>query len=446
MQKGNIKLAAIAAVVIVVVLLASWQLFPGEKEPSEVFADAMIDGDYGDCYEMLSEEAREVYEPLGYPAFEAQMDSLKESMEAVVGPCTGKGDTRAVSDCVTETVLLCQYGGMRVSVVTDAEGMVMSFFLFNHDLPSKDQVPESIVEEEVSFGPDGLSELPGRISYAEGSDHSRIAVLVQGSGPHGMNMAMGDNQIFQQIAWGLNEQGIDVLRYDKRTYADPYTSMALGNALTIDYETVDDAVAAAHFLDGRGYEGIYVIGHSLGAMMAPAILEESDGLYDGMVSLAGSPRPLAEISYDQNMMYIDQLPDGPNKDALVAFVNDQLALYRTIGTMSQEELLGTTIFGMSAFYLRSIDMKDTVAAAEGLDVPMLFLQGTSDWQVSAEKDFGAWSEILDGRENVEMVLMAGLNHIFAIPGEHAGTVMEYYQPQTVNPSVIDAIADFINTH
>ena len=192
---------------------------------------------------------------------------------------------------------------------------------------------------------------------------------------------MGENRIFQQIAWGLAQQGVDVLRYDDRTYAYPWDSVALGNTLDIGYETVDDAVSAAALLKGMGYEKVVVIGHSLGGMMAPAIVQESDGLYDGMVSMAGSPRSLAEISYDQNMLFIDTIPDGELKEQNIQYVEQQLALAGTLDSMTEEQLLTTTVFGMSAYYLKSIEDYDIPDIALNLDVPMLFLQGMSDWQV-----------------------------------------------------------------
>ena len=445
MQKGNLKLIAVAAVVVIVVLLASWQLYGDQsRQVSERFAEGMMEGDYSECYDMMSDEAKEIYDTLGgEEAFAAEMSLIVAGLEMQYGPYTGIGESRMLAENAPGTAILFQYSGAMLCTFMDAEGAVTLYCFYSYDLPSDDPVPEGIVEEDVQVGPDGMTPLPGKLSYAEGSDHSSVVVLVAGSGPHGMNCAMGENQIFQQIAWGLNEKGVDVLRYDKRTYADPIASSELGSYLDIGYETVDDAVAAAQLLDSMGYESIYVVGHSLGAMMAPAIVAQSDGLYDGMVSLAGSPRDLVQVQYDQNMAVIGAMPDGPEKDAALLLVQGEMAKYNAIGQMSQEDLLGTTIFGISAYYQKSIMDMDTVGSALALDVPMLFLQGTSDWQVSVENDYSAWLDILSGKENVEGELYVGLNHIFAIPGEGQGTTMEYYAPQTVNPSVIDDIATFV---
>lgn len=449
MQKGNLKLIAVTAIVLIVVLLASWQLYGDESDRMslpvpERFAASMADGDYSDCYDLMSDEMKAIYEPLGgEEAFADQVTSIIAEFELQYGPMSGIGEPEDVPGGFVGTPFHLQYSAVMICVHTDADGLVDGYYFVNHDLPSDDPVPEGIVEEDVSFGAEGMSKLPGKLSYAEGSDHSVVAVLVSGSGPHGMNSAIGHNQIFQQLAWGLNEKGVDVLRYDKRTYADPITSAALGAALDINYEYIYDAVAAAQLLNSMGYDSIYVVGHSLGAMVAPAVVSESGGLYDGMVSLAGSPRSLAEIQYDQNMAVIETMPDGPEKDAMMAYIDAEMEKFRSTGSMTTEELLTTQIFGSSAYYYKSMEDLDIPGTALSLEVPMLFIQGTSDWQVSPERDYGAWMEILSGKENVQSELMVGLNHIMCIPGEYQGTVMEYYQPQTVNQSVIDRVADFI---
>ena len=446
MQKSNIKLTAVTAVVVAVILLFSWQYTGADEEGiSSDFADAVAGGDCGPAYDAMSPALRAQFEALGgLPYFESYLQSIEASNEATYGPLVSVGDTYSPdADGISCTYMEYAYSGMLLWTHESVDGVDM-FYLTPRDLPSDDPVPEGIVETPVEVGPDGMTKLDGLLVSSEGSDHSVAVVLVSGSGPNGMNCAMGHNQIFQQLAWGLAALGVDVLRYDDRTYAEPWAALSLGNAVDIDYETVDDAISAAGLLKSMGYDRVYVVGHSLGAMMAPAIVQESDGLYDGLVSLAGSPRSLAEISYDQNMMVIDQMPDGPEKDLLVQTLDAQLAVAGMLDSMTEEQLLSTTVFGMSAYYLKSIDDHDVASAALDLDVPMLFLQGMSDWQVSYEDDYRLWLEILDGRENVQDQAYLGLNHLFCIPGAYDGTSTDYFVSEmTFNKSVIDDIAGFV---
>ena len=66
-----------------------------------------------------------------------------------------------------------------------------------------------------------------------------------------------------------------MLRYDKRTYAyqtlDPQKT-------TVEEEVIDDGVAAVKLLRARhevAHDRIFVIGHSLGAIMAPEIARKA---------------------------------------------------------------------------------------------------------------------------------------------------------------------------
>ena len=247
MQKGNVKLAAVAAAVIVIVLLFSWQYTASEDDgPSSDFADALAGGDCSAAYDSLAPELRAEFDALGgLEYFEEYILNLNASEEANYGTLVSIGDSyRPDADGVSCTYMEYAYSGALLWTVESDEGVV-GFYITPRDLPSDQPLPDGIVEEAVQVGPDGMSKLDGLIASSEDSDHSVAVVLVSGSGPNGMNCGTGHSWIFQQLAWGLAEQGVDVLRYDDRTYSEPWTSLALGGSLDIDYETVDDAVAAA---------------------------------------------------------------------------------------------------------------------------------------------------------------------------------------------------------
>ena len=63
--------------------------------------------------------------------------------------------------------------------------------------------------------------------------------------------------------------------------------------------------------------------------------------------------------------------------------------------------------------------------AKGLNMPMLFLQGSEDIQVYADKDFVLWQEALGGRSDCYFGLYDGLGHFFTdASGSFAGEVMD----------------------
>ena len=117
-------------------------------------------------------------------------------------------------------------------------------------------------------------------------------VLVQGSGPQDQDETIGPNKPFADLAYGLASQNIAVLRYVKRT--KQYGADSKSDApFTVKDEVTDDAIAAVALLTKMpeiNKKQIYVLGHSLGGMLAPRIAAE-DPQVAGIIIMAGTARP-----------------------------------------------------------------------------------------------------------------------------------------------------------
>lgn len=126
-------------------------------------------------------------------------------------------------------------------------------------------------------------------------------ILVHGSGPHDRDETIGPNKPFRDLAWGLAERGIAVVRYEKRTKAYGAACVPAGRELDYDTEAVDDAVAIVEqvrALPELAPDSVYVLGHSLGGTLAPRIAGRSKGLA-GIIILAGLARPLEDALEEQ---------------------------------------------------------------------------------------------------------------------------------------------------
>ena len=93
-------------------------------------------------------------------------------------------------------------------------------------------------------------------------------------------------------------------------------------------------------------------------------------------------------------------------------------------------------------YWASLNAMDTAEAARELTIPMLFLQGTADFQVKMETDFAAWQQVLEGHSNAQFQSYEGLNHLF-MPTNGKMDASEYETPGQVDSRVIGDIAAFI---
>jgi dipeptidyl aminopeptidase/acylaminoacyl peptidase len=245
-------------------------------------------------------------------------------------------------------------------------------------------------------------------------------VLVHGSGPNDRDETLGPNKPFRDLAWGLADRGIAVLRYEKRTRQ--YAGKMAGNRnLTVREETTEDAILAAALLRSHGRidpKRIFVLGHSLGGTLAPRIAAEDRSLA-GLIILAGATRPFVDVAREQ-LAYLASLAPG---------------------TIDPDEGLTRLRRSAPEAYWRDLDAYRPAQTAAALTIPMLILQGERDYQVTLA-DLKGWRDALGGRANVMIKSYPTLNHLF-LPGEGKSTPPEYERAGHIPEFVLDEIADWI---
>ncbi len=278
-------------------------------------------------------------------------------------------------------------------------------------------------EREVTVRTAGF-ELPGTLTLpAFASKQQRVPcmILVHGSGPNDKDETVGPNKPFRDLAWGLAARGIAVVRYDKRTKVYGANCVPAGRELDYDTETVDDVLSAVEMvkeLPEVAVDSLYVLGHSLGGMLAPRIAEKAKGLA-GIVILAGPARPF-EVVLEEQLTYIASLT-GAEVDARA----------------QAEKVLA----GLPPAYKAFADAYKPVEVAAGLKLPMLILQGERDYQVTME-DYGLWRLGLRRCANVLFKSYLKLNHLMQ-EGSGKATPFEYNRASPVAAYVMDDIASFV---
>ncbi len=102
-----------------------------------------------------------------------------------------------------------------------------------------------------------------------------------------------------------------------------------------------------------------------------------------------------------------------------------------------------TFFGVPAAFYYDLAARDEVAIARSLDLPILILRGSRDFQVTGE-DLRDWQTGLKGDAKVRAETLPSLNHLF-IAGTGAGTPgpANYFAPGHVDVALIGTIASFI---
>jgi dienelactone hydrolase len=310
-----------------------------------------------------------------------------------------------------------------VKVVYNSSSQVSGLFFAPHYDPSEDKLPATVIET-----PADINGLPGTLTTPKGLGPFPGLILVHGSGPNDRDETMGSNKPFRDLAWGLASRGVVVLRYEKRTKTHP--EQFAGKSFTVRDETINDAVTAVGLLRKTGgvdFGRVFVLGHSLGGMLIPRIAK-TDREIAGCIILAGSTRPLQEITLEQ-LEYL--------KSDKLDYYKEQAARIPNLKPTDDP------VLGAPASYWIDLRGYDPAAMAKDLKIPLLILQGERDYQVTM-KDFDGWHAALAGRPNVTFKTYPGLNHAFT-PGEGVSSPAEYQIPGHVPDDVLDDIATWIKS-
>lgn len=409
------------------------------------FLDLLVKGEYRTAVESFSERMKAAAPP-------AKLAEIWSGLQIQMGPYKRRVATRLVKEGLYEVVLATtefERGTVDLEVAFDASGRIAGFFVVPAEqadqLPSVDPGPppyarqDAFREREVTVG-SGEWAVPGTLTTPVGQGPFPAVVLVHGSGPNDRDETVGGAKPFCDLAWGLASRGVAVLRYEKRTrqHAAKLASVA---GFTVQQETIDDALAAAALLRqtaGIDAGRVYVLGHSLGAMLVPRIGQQ-DPRIAGFVVMAGAARPLDDLILEQ-VTYIAAL-DGVVSDEekrQIAGLREQVAKVKAL----QPGAAGTVLGAPASYWL---DLRGYVPpeAARALQQPLLILQGERDYQVTMD-NFEAWRKALAGRPNVTFKSYPGLNHLF-IAGEGKSSPAEYQRPGHVAEAVVADIAAWIPT-
>jgi uncharacterized protein len=291
----------------------------------------------------------------------------------------------------------------------------------------------------------GKFEMPGTLSMPKGSGPFPGVVLVQGSGRQDEDETVAASKPLKDVAWGLASKGIAVYRYEKRTEKYGEKSSDDPAKLTVDDETMSDARAAVSLLAKQKNidpAHVFLLGHSLGAYLAPRIAT-SDGQIAGIVMMAANTDPMEKLLVDQ-VHYIIANGPAPTADEQAQVTKVEQAVKQIDSPdLKQGDTINLLSGPMPASYW--LDLRDyhPIAAAEALKIPILILQGGRDFQVPPATNFDELKKALDNDKFVTFRLYPTLNHLF-ISGTGISLPQEYEKPGHVDEQVISDIAAWIN--
>ena len=305
------------------------------------------------------------------------------------------------------------------------------------------EIEKIIIGENTKYPLNGLLTLPENIT-----EPVPAVVFVHGSGSSNMDEKVGQLTPFKDLAEGLANKGIASIRYDKRSFAHGLKMVRdKSTIITVKEEIIDDAILATELLkkDSRiDSHNIFIIGHSMGGMLAPRIDSEG-GKYKGLIIMAGTPRKLEDVMLEQNESVLSS-----TKGLVNWIVRKQVAklsgLFSGLYELSDEEAKKKKVMGgTTLYYFKEMGEHSVADYLATTKKTMLIVQGEKDFQVSVEKDFNEYKRLLNDKTNVEFRLYENLNHAFVnyLYSDILKAKQEYNTERHIGEEVISDIADWI---
>ncbi|TGE34517.1 alpha/beta fold hydrolase [Desulfosporosinus sp. Sb-LF] len=408
-------------------------------EKSRQYVQAILNGDFDSIVANFNEE---LASQINASVLRQSWDSAIKALPTCQGILSEDYKKAQGMDFVS-VVLDYSSSGLRISFGFDHDGKISRLgvsYVPHPSTPTEAKHSDKFSETPIKIG-DPQYPLDGKLTMSKAIGDVPVVILVHGSGSHDMNETIGSagNAVFADLAYGLAERGIASIRYNKRYYQYPET---VTQTITVWEEVINDvnaAIALARTTNGINKNKLFIIGHSLGGVLAPEIARENPDIA-GFIALAGSARKLEDIILDQNKAVIKAMnTTDAEKQAILDRVTDLVNQVKALTPESPH----CAIFNINSEYWLSLNETNAYNIVAALPLPMLFLHGDADFQVTIKADFALWQKLLQGRKDAQFKLYPRLNHLF-MKSNGKADVTEYNTKANVEEQVIADIAEWIH--
>lgn len=383
----------------------------------------------------------------------AQLAEGWKQLQGMVGgfqKVDSRGEQKAQGMTLTVHTLRFENGTMKV-LSREADGKLSALAMQPGEPPKPVPAPSyadpsSFTETEVRVDCEGFP-LPALLTLPKKASGAPAVVMVPGSGPNDRDETINKLKPFRDIAQGLATKGIASIRYDKRTKSAP--GMFDVKKGTLHDEVVADALSALKLLKsktkGKLRKGvvdpdrIFALGHSLGALAGPRILQAAPE-FAGMVLLAAPARPVEDAVLEQ-MRHLAGGKRTKEVKAQLKVIEDQVALVKS-PELSPDTPTDKLPLGINGTYWLDLRGYDPVAEAARLGKPVLVCHGEVDYQVTLP-ELERWKKGLADHPDATIKLYEGLSHPFT-PG--TGQASDYMVEANVDSQVVDDIAAWLLAH
>lgn len=256
-------------------------------------------------------------------------------------------------------------------------------------------------------------------------------IIVGGSGPSDMDGTVNAQKPYKTLAIELAEKGIASIRFNKVTYqhaGDLVNDFSF--AIQDEYlYAIESCLELLRENDNIDHGQIYLVGHSLGSVIIPIVLERDKDLAGGII-MAGSTMHILDLLLEQIKVQSEDL-----YNLYLPYCNYAKSLTEV---PAGEEAYN--YFGAYTAYYVSYN-KINRELIKDLECPLLIIQGRLDLQVSMEH-FYQYQDLLQNKQNVTYKVYDKLNHLFS-NGENETLENAYKVNNKIDEAVIIDIFNFI---
>lgn len=446
------SLVKFRALIFLAALLASpslarqAQIGPSPTDAAKDMVQKIAAGEFDAVESQYTPQVAAAMPPGRLATIWASVLTQEGSFNSVQSATTGKVQNLDV------VVLVCKFDKnlIDIQIALDSQGKLAGLHFAAHREPLPPWTPppyakqDSFSEQKISLV-NGKYEMPGVLTTPKGNGPFPAVVLVQGSGPQDGDETVGADKPFADLALGLASHDVAVFRYIKRTFKYQEQSSDPPDKLTVDDETMSDARAAVALVAKQPRidpQRIFIVGHSLGAYLAPRIAT-GDSQIAGIAMMAANVEPMEKLLLEQmNYLLSSGPPPTADEQKQVAAVQDAVKKIESPDLKPTDSV--TLLTGpMPASYWLDLREYHPIEAAEALKIPILILQGGRDFQVPPATNFEEWKKALSSRKNVTLKFYPSLDHLF-ITGSGPSSPQEYNKLGHVDEQVITDIAAWIS--
>jgi pimeloyl-ACP methyl ester carboxylesterase len=278
-------------------------------------------------------------------------------------------------------------------------------------------------------------DLFGTLTIPDNSKSTPIILIVPGSGPtdRDCNSPLGiQTNAFKMLSEDLATKGISTLRFDKRGIGKSKPAMTSEGELR--FETyINDVIAWASLLKSdKRFSSVIILGHSEGSLIGMIAAVQNN--VAGFISISGVGKSADKVLQEQLKTKLPpQLVEESNK------ILDSLKIGKTVSVINQN-LIALYRPSVQPYMISWIKYNPATEISK-LKIPVLIIQGTTDFQVPVDN-----SKLLsEAKPDAKLLIIENMNHVLKdADSDIQKNIATYRNPVLpLKAGLIDGIVDYV---